>query len=89
MGIIGISDSLLLIALAGGYIVLYLARREEKFLRIIGVIIGCVIIGSSLAYIFTNSWMEGKIWGTKRCHYRKYTPSRMMMQPDKMPAIKR
>lgn len=51
LGFPGIFEALLLIALGSGYIVLYLAKREEKGLQFIGYMIGVIIIALSLIYL--------------------------------------
>jgi len=50
-GGLGIKVALMLIALGFGYIVCYLANREEKDLRRIGQVIGVIIISISLFLI--------------------------------------
>jgi len=47
----GLFEVALLIALGFGYIVLYLAKREEKKLQFLGYIIGVTIITLSLIYL--------------------------------------
>jgi hypothetical protein len=50
----GISEGILLISLALGYIVFYLSSREEKNTRLIGYFIGIFIMALSLIFIVNN-----------------------------------
>jgi len=50
----GIVDAILLVAMALGYIVCYLANREEKTLRLAGYLIGIFIILLSAMLIVNN-----------------------------------
>jgi len=53
-----INDSLLLIALAMGYIVVSFAHKEEeKGVQLAGYIIGFTVIILAAAYIVLNSWL--------------------------------
>ncbi|MCM8799897.1 MAG: hypothetical protein NC900_04150 [Candidatus Omnitrophica bacterium] len=47
-------EALLLLALGLGYIVLYLAKREEKGLQFLGYVVGTFIILLSIFYILIN-----------------------------------
>ena len=75
----------LLIALGVGYAVLYLSKREEKGMRLLGFAIGTLIIAAAITNLFSNlylNWTYGK-----QAAYR-----RMMQQPrmtHKMPVMKR
>ena len=51
------NDTLYLIALGIGYLVLYFARREEKRMQFIGYIIGAMIIIATTAYMLLNLWL--------------------------------
>jgi hypothetical protein len=87
-GVIGVSDTLLLIAMGVGYAVLYLAKREEKGTRLIGYAISALIISSAIGYLFLNLLMQRRFYGPKARCYQKM----MMQQPGmspKMPAMKR
>ena len=50
----GIAESFMLLALGIGFIVLYLAKREEKWLQLIGYGIGGIIIVLSLIYLIVG-----------------------------------
>lgn len=54
MMFLGASKALLLIAMGIGYIVLYLAKREEKGLQFLGYIIGIVIVILGALFIVTS-----------------------------------
>jgi hypothetical protein len=69
MGFTSVSDVLLLIALAGGYIVFYLAKREENVPRFFGYCISAIIVTSSILYMFTGSWMQSKVYKAKMQYY--------------------
>lgn len=79
MGGMEIGKALLLIALGIGYIVLYLANREEKGLRAAGIIAGVLIMGLSAIMILGKLAMCAKFckMGGKDMKYHK-----MMMQED-------
>jgi hypothetical protein len=76
MGFIPVSDVLLLIAMAGGYIVFYLAKREEYIPRIVGYAISAVILVSAVSYMLANSWMENRVLDAKMRYYQQH----MMMK---------
>ncbi|MCX7661208.1 MAG: hypothetical protein N2Z79_00815, partial [Candidatus Omnitrophica bacterium] len=50
----GAKNSLLMVVLGVGYLVLYLAKREEKLLQALGYFLGTVIILYSGFCIFLN-----------------------------------
>ena len=50
----GLADAILLVALGIGYVVLYLAKREEKGLQLTGYLIGGLIIILAAFYIVGN-----------------------------------
>jgi hypothetical protein len=56
----GISEGILLISLALGYIVFYLSSREEKNTRLIGYFIGIFIMALSLIFIVNNFVLSRK-----------------------------
>lgn len=66
----GISEALLLICLGIGYIVIYLAKREERQLQLIGYIIGGVIIGLALFYQAANLWIQAKTCSQRIPYYK-------------------
>ncbi|HTZ11291.1 MAG TPA: hypothetical protein VMD04_02785 [Candidatus Margulisiibacteriota bacterium] len=76
MGFIPVSDVLMLIALAGGYIVFYLAKREETIPRLVGYCISAIIITSSILYMLTSSWMQSRVFDAKMRFYQQH----MMMK---------
>ena len=78
----GINDSLLLIALAMGYLVLYFAHREEKGMQFAGYIIGFTIIILAIGYIALNCWMYS--WARCPMKAKFYKPTAAygkMIQP--------
>ncbi len=58
---VGLKAAILLIALGIGYIVCYLAEREEKDLKTIGYAIGLFIIASSAFMIVKSMLFAGKM----------------------------
>ena len=58
-------DTLLLISLGIGYLVLYFARREEKGPQIIGYVIGYTIIVLTLVYMLSNIWAKKNLCNQK------------------------
>jgi hypothetical protein len=83
MGFTSVSDVLLLLALAAGYIVFYLAKREAEIPRLIGYAISAIIIGASIAYMLSNAWMQSKVFEAKmRCYQNMMGPG--MMRPGMM-----
>ena len=56
----GLSDAILLVALGVGYVVLYLAKREEKSLQLMGYLIGGVIIVMAAVYILGSLFYRGE-----------------------------
>ena len=83
-GFSGIFDVLLLIALGVGYIVIYFAKREEKGLQFVGIVIGGVIIVLSLCYFVGNIWLQAKMYYPKMRCYKGMMQQRMM-HPRMMP----
>jgi hypothetical protein len=81
-GFIGVSDVLLLIALGTGYMVFYLAKREDKGLRLIGFVIGTVIVASAISYMLINIIAQNQLCEAKTQYYK-----RMMLQPHMMPRL--
>ena len=78
----GINDSLLLIALAMGYLVLNFAHREEKWMQFTGYIIGFTVILLAAGYIALNCCMYS--WGGCPMKAKFYKPAEAhgrMMQP--------
>ena len=76
----GMSIGFLLIALAMGYIVCTQAKKETKGLKVLGNIIGTVIIAISGIIIINKI-----LWF---CNYAK-CPLKGMMTQQQMPAIKK
>ena len=86
VSLMSVSEALLLIALAAAYVVIYLAKREGRVLKLIGYVIAGFIIGVVIAYMFANVWLQGQMCSAKARYYH------MMMQPRLMqplPAPKR
>ncbi len=68
----GMLDALMLIALAMGYVVLYLAKREDKALRTIGYIIGIFVIALSVLLLVVGLAFKAKACG--KTHLQKPAP---------------
>lgn len=81
-----INDTLLLVALGIGYIVLYFAKREEKGLQLIGYIIGWVVIILASLYILSNFWVEGRMRCLKSGGYQGKMFKHMMPPKATPPA---
>lgn len=84
----GMRAGFLLIALGMGYAVLYLAKREEKGMRLLGLAIGTMIIASAVSSLFFDLMMQNQLSGEKARYYNRM----MMQQPrmtHKMPVMKR
>lgn len=88
----GIPEALLLMALGLGYIVCYLAQREEKALRTVGYFIGTFIIVLSALLIVVNVFFgprfSPRTMGMMMPHHRtmmqgKDIPAPMPVQPRK------
>lgn len=77
IGFLGIPEALLLICLGIGYIVIYLAKREERQLQLVGYIIGSLIIGLSLIYQTANLWVQAKMCSSRM----PYQKAMMMHHP--------
>lgn len=75
-----IADTLLLFALGIGYIVLYLARREEKGLRLVGYAIGGGIIVLALLYILSSLLFGVCYKSNIMRHHRTMMQQKMMQQ---------
>jgi hypothetical protein len=75
----GITDAILLVALGLGYIVCYLANREEKTLRSAGYLIGVFIIFVSAMFIINN------IIFSVRLSKRFGMPCQSMMMKGQLP----
>lgn len=74
----GISDAVLLLALGLGYIVCYLANREERGLRAIGYLIGVFMIILSALLILNNLLLSARLC---RKMGGMILPHKMMMSP--------
>lgn len=87
MLIAGLNESLLLIALCMGYLVMYLAKREEKTLQFIGYIIGSVVIALAGICIIFSGWIQANIGYAKMRHHgpRQEMMQQRMMRPQMMP----
>jgi len=70
-----INTTILLVVLGLGYIVCYLAQREDKTLRVLGFGIGSFMIGFSLLVILSNA-----ILMNRSCRRMKVISHEMMMQ---------
>lgn len=67
-----IHKAVLLIALALGYIVCYLAKREDKLLKTLGYLIGTFVMALSALIILVNIVLDARF-------YRKMEGSVIMM----------
>ena len=76
----------LLIALGVGYAVLYLAKREEKGMRLLGLAIGTLIIVSVIANLFIALFLQSQLSGEKARYYNRMMMQQPRMAP-KMPAM--
>lgn len=76
-----INDALILIALCLGYMVLYFAKREEKGLKFIGYIIGCVVIALAAISLIFGAWIQTNIC---RCSKKEMRSHEGMMQQRMM-----
>lgn len=83
LGFSGVFEALILIALGFGYIVLYLAKREEKGLQFVGYVIGGVIIVLAIIYLLCNIWAQASLC-YPRLRYRKGIMQQRMIQPRMM-----
>jgi len=83
MGFSGMFEALLLIALGFGYIVLYLAKREDKRLQFLGYFLGAVIITLSLTYLVINVLTQAFFLAPKTRYYNRsiIQPSKSMPRP--------
>jgi len=80
----GLTEGVLLIALALGYIVCYLANREEKKLRFLGYLVGVFIIIFCAVTIISNAFFSARMYGAM-CKMRKMgCMSKMGMMQHKM-----
>ena len=84
MQFFGLSDAILLVALGIGYVVLYLAKREEKALQFTGYLIGGVIIVLSLIYILGNLLVKRE-YQSNMLQAQKMMMQKRTMQPRQMP----
>jgi len=82
----GLTDGILMIALASGYIVCYLAKREEKRLRILGLLVGLFIMAFVASIIITNVFFTARMCGAM--NKRMGMPyHKMMMQKAAQPQM--
>jgi len=81
MSLGGTMEALLLVALGIGYMVLYLANREEKNLKAVGYFIGIFIIAVS-GIIILNSLL----WSVKISKSMGMLPRPRMMMKGQMPS---
>ncbi len=79
VGVPGVFEALLLIAIGIGYIVIYFAKREEKELQFIGYAVGTLIIVLSFIFLIGNLWLQSK--GCSGLGYKKAMMKQRLMQP--------
>jgi len=75
-------------ALGLGYVVLYLAKREEKGMRLLGYAIGTLIIASVIANLFIDLFLQSQLCGEKALYHNRMMMQQPRMAP-KMPAMRR
>jgi hypothetical protein len=86
-----INDATLLIALGLGYVVLYLAKKEQKRMQFYGYLIGIVIIALASVYILSNLWLQSSIYCSRPRPFNKMMLRRVrppmppMQQPLPLP----
>lgn len=78
-------DSLLLMALGIGYLVLYFAKREDKMMKLAGYFVGAVIILLTTVTILFNYWAQSQM--CSRLRYYEGKMKQRMMQPSGMPQM--
>lgn len=61
----GVFEALLLIALGFGYIVLYFAKREEKFMQFVGYIAGSAIMLLAALYLLGTIYLHSRMNSAK------------------------
>lgn len=81
MGFPGNFEALLLIALGMGYLVLYLAKREDKGLQFLGYIVGVIIITLSLIYLVGNTLIQTVYYPRVQHYYKGMMKQHMMPRP--------
>lgn len=79
------SEAFFLIALGIGYIVLYLANREEKSLRTTGFLIGILIIGISGIHLLYSILLNAKICRSPKIMRPSYHQMMLKEQIPQMP----
>lgn len=84
----GLTYGILLLALGVGYIVCYLANREDKRLRSLGLIIGAVIIAVSTLMLLNNLLLSAQMCGSMRGGMGAMMPMHKMMKAGKVPSVK-
>lgn len=84
----GLTYGILLLALGVGYVVCYLAEREEKALRSLGLVIGSTIIVISALMLLNNLIFSAQICGARRGDKMGMMSRHKIAQPEKMPAPK-
>ena len=82
----GITEAILLVALGVGYMVCYLAKREEKTFKALGYLIGTFIIVLSALLILSSLLLAARF--CNRMGKGMMMPHKMMMKGQMpMPAI--
>lgn len=82
----GITDAVLLVALGLGYVVCYLAKREDKGMQVIGYLIGVFIIVLSAILIINSLVLATRF--CSRGGVGMMAPHKMMMKGQMpMPAM--
>lgn len=78
----GVTNAILLVALALGYVVYYLGRREEKELKTVGYVIGTFIICFAIFCLVSNMLISARMCNLmgKQKHmgmFKKVVPPQM------------
>lgn len=85
-GLMLFNEGALLIALGLGYIVCYLANREEKALRQVGFLIGTFIIALSVIMIVNQLLLSARMCNMAA---KGFMPHKMMMKGQPQPPIQK
>lgn len=80
----GLTEAVLLVALGLGYIVCYLANREEKTLRTVGYCIGTFMMVLSALLITISVFFSARICNNMPYH-RMMMKGQMPLAPPQMP----
>lgn len=92
MSVNEISTAILLVALGLGYIVCYLAQREEKTLKVLGYAIGTFMVALSILIILSNAILMSqgcrKMEAMSKQQMSRHKQMMMQKMMQQMPAAK-